>query len=66
MSLRAVNDHRSSTSSRAAIESLVKENYAINLIDDIKSNKKTIVVLFGQLIYATSLDGSNKKIAEIE
>ena len=54
MSLRAVN------------ENLVKENYAINMIDDIKSNKNTIVVLLGQLIYATNLDGSNKRIAEVE
>ena len=62
MSLRPVNDHRSPTSSRAVIENLVKEN----MIDDIISNKNTIVVLLGQLIYATNLDGSNKRIAEDE
>ena len=35
-------------------------NYTINLIEDIKSNKKDSIVLLGQLIYATNLDGSNK------
>ena len=62
MSLRAVNEHLPLHVQLLKILS----RKTLNLIDDIKSTKKTIAVFWGYLIYAMNLDGSNKSISEIE